>query len=292
MAQKKVKRMGAKAATATKRAAAAKVSGAATALKEPDWAWVAETPVHRVRACLFYMLNMDPKHGRRLGISDEDSTHPLAERFEWLLTRTARAMIARNPLLQPLLGNVTADRDEVQQVFVSLDYFIALIKSDLTPYPGFEVPKSLLEIKPAFSFMKPSAEEILTELPARERLPRPKKGHALAVNQPVDTQDGEFLWNGQTRDTHARLVKYMMTTMGGLLMYLEQISKKPAELSELMKKDGTIEFEETARVIQSALLATIESDEKRTQAKKLFKIDTLRKRIADARAHARDVRYV
>lgn len=261
------------------------------AIPEPDWPQLSH-PVANLRRCIFLLMNLDPQVALEREVHARGGDHPASDLYEKLLHRSAMQVILGNPLLQPLLGSVTADRDEFQRILISVEYFKQLVKSDMSPYRDLVAspPDGLIELMVEPPHDKPSGKQILERnFKERRCFVKPKDSPEIPDSAAVDTPFWAVPLRTDTKERGGLFSKKdsrLNETLGTLLLVLENWPAE-ADLFSKVRGGGRLNVSALASLMIETLNDLVLKRAKEEPIK-FFDLQTLRKRLKNALAEAKE----
>ncbi len=112
-------------------------------------------------------MGLSPGAAKKAGITLWPTESKLGRQYNSLLVQIHSSMEGGNRLVQPFKGEATLDRNEFQALTVPFAYFVALAKSDVSPFSAIldnELPEAFRTLSPPIPTGYPPTAELLTEL--------------------------------------------------------------------------------------------------------------------------------
>ena len=261
------------------------------AIPPPDWGQIS-FPVANVRRCIFLLMNLDPQVALERRVHALGSDHLHSALYEKLLHRSAMQMILGNPLLQPLLGSITGDRDEFQRIVISVDYFIELARSDVSPYRDLlsSLPEGLVKLTIEPPFDKLSGKKILEQkFVKRQRFIRAQAAPNISDEPRPDVN----IWSGlqESREkedagSFGKIDARLKETLGIVLLVLENWPAESDLIGEI-RGNGKLNMMKLASLMLETLNDVVLNRAKEEDIK-FFNAQTLRKRLTNALEEAKE----
>lgn len=170
------------------------------------WGKYHHRPAVSVSACCLLLMGLKPAAAKKAGVTRWPTKLKLGRRYNALLAQAHSGMAGKNPLLQPLEGQATRDRDEFQKLLIPLAYFVALATSDVTPFSTIlqqEPPDAFKRLAPPVPTGYGRPDELLNEL--RETYVKSNDGVARTA-APEDTEFDEAAELSKIKSRHEKQV--------------------------------------------------------------------------------------
>lgn len=136
-------------------------------LSGPNWSRYQHRPAARISHCCLLLMGLQPSAAREARVMEWPARSALGKQYNALLVEAYHAIAGKNPLLQPLVGELTVDRAEFQKLMVPLAYFVAFASSDMSPFAAVlkqPVPDAFKSLSPPTPPGYRRAEDLLSEL--------------------------------------------------------------------------------------------------------------------------------
>lgn len=257
------------------RKVAAKARKPATPTPQVDWTKVSTYPVATVRSCVGWLMGLTSEMLREQRIDAFPPHGPQAELYNAILSTIARNVAAGHPLLKPFIGKATFNREKIQRIGLSLDYLVALVNSEFSPFRGLGVAEGFKALKPPTVFNEQSGAELVAKLagaghePVTEEMDRGQMGIEFSRPEPEPV-----------RKEHLQHV-----TLGLLLLELERLHRAGRPIAVFFKKNGELNASEIAEALVNDMAQRWKT-ERATAMPNGYKKETVAKRLGDARKAA------